>query len=234
MLLVLAAAVALARYTDLMNGRLVMGVCVGLMVLLGGVGLIVLGIWGRKAGGFVAAALALALLAAPLATGADALRWTDAPIRTGNTFVRPDNPEAAAAGYSLTVGQLEVDLTDPALLDGEDLDVAITTGVGTATVVLPARGAVVVTASLAVGEIAVDGLDSDRWQIDFPSSVTLGLRSWASGGLNWLSEADRDAGVDGIGVGFSAHTKSAEAPDGPVLRVDLRGSIGELRIVEEN
>jgi hypothetical protein len=243
MLLVMAGVVALGRYTDWLDGYALAVLCWGLALVVMGAGLIVLGLLGRRAGSFVAASIILALVAVPVGAGAGVLAVTDGSLSAGSSFSRPQTAAVAANGYSLGIGDLTVDLTDPAILEAGDLTVDVSVGIGNATVVVPGDRSVIVNASLATGQIWAGGLDPDGWSVTWPglgdghdwADDYWDGRDWEDRDwVDWDDLSDDPRSVDGIAVSLTAMTEAAADGRQPLLTVDYRGSIGRLRIVEQN
>ncbi|MDR2566197.1 MAG: PspC domain-containing protein [Bifidobacteriaceae bacterium] len=231
MLLAIAGVVAISRYTDLLSGFVVMGLCLGGALVVMGVGLVILGMAGRRAGGFIAAAIVLALFAAPLAGGAQALRMVNGSVTVGSYDYSPSTRADAAAGYSIGAGELSVNLTDPALR-GEDLTVDVSVGVGQAILTVPSSGAVVINATVSTGAIELSGFDRDEWLVDWSAAGVRG-RGWHGSSTGSVWEIDRgEDELGGLNVSLRAETLSAG--DGPTLTINYRGTIGNLEIYQED
>jgi hypothetical protein len=229
MSLAIAGVVAISRYTDLLSGFVVMGLCLGGALVVMGVGLVVLGMAGRRAGGFVAAAIVLALFAAPLAGGAQALRMVNGSVTVGSYDYRPSSRADAAAGYSIGAGELLIDLTDPALR-GEDLTVDVSVGVGRAVLTVPQDGAVVINATVSTGAIELSGFDRDDWLVDWSAA---GVRGRGSHGNSVGPVWEVDRGEDELGgLNVSLRAETLSAGDEPTLTINYRGTIGNLEIYQ--
>jgi hypothetical protein len=235
MLLMIAGAVAIGRYTNWLDSFVIVAFCFGLTLTMMGVGLVILGLMGRRSGSFVAASIVLAVLAVPVVTGAEAISTANGSWSVGSYDYRPANAGAASRGYSQAVGDLVVDLTDPAIADHQDLTVDVSLGIGETTLVLPHDRPVILIASVTTGQIELDGFDSDEWSVGW-SDLRARHRSSSphnSPAYGWDHWNWDDAGSSGGGikVAVTARNKAASS-DAPALTVNYSGFIGSLRVIE--
>jgi phage shock protein PspC (stress-responsive transcriptional regulator) len=234
MLLVIAAVVALGRFTDLFGGLRVVAFCFGLALTMMGLGLIVLGLAGRRAGSFIAASIVLALVAVPVTVGGEVAVVTRGSWAVGSADHRPSSPAEAAKGFSVAIGEVSVDLTDPAILgDGEPTVVEVSVGIGQVWVVLPEDVPVLVNASISTGSISAIGLDGDHWQTDWGRLGGAGgvWRDRDEDHRGWV--VSESQGIAGADVSLTAETTAAKGAEGaePVLTVNCEGAIGQITLV---
>jgi hypothetical protein len=194
----------------------------GVALVLMGLGLIVLGLMGRRAGGFVAASLVLALFAVPAVALADAAHKSGGRLTAGDYSYTPTTQSQAERGFGVSMGQIRVDLTKVPLKDGQTVYVTVGVGMGRATVVVPKDEAVVVNALVSAGEIDTEELPGG-WE------VAMGANNDHIKFRNELS----DEGISGIDVEAKATSPAAQAAS-PRLEVQLKGSMGQLEIEEGN
>ncbi|MDR1634332.1 MAG: PspC domain-containing protein [Bifidobacteriaceae bacterium] len=232
MLLAIALLAAMSRYTTLLDGMTVVGWCFGGALVVMGGGLVVLGLAGRRAGGFIAASIVLALVAVPLAAGAHTMDLTKGSMTVGSYEYMPITRADAEAGYVIGAGELFVDLTDPALRGDGDLTVEIVVGMGTANVVVPAGGAVVIDAAVSTGQIVWSGFEREQWRVDW-SATGARDRDSTSPVRGTTFEGERvDDELGGLNVTLRAETVAAD--DGPTLTIKCRGGFGLLEINDES
>jgi hypothetical protein len=241
MLLLVAGVAAITRYTNWLGGFAVAGFYVGACLIAIGAGLVVLGLAGRRVGAFIAATTVLTLLGLPVVAGAEAMAGARWSWSIGEAEFAPTDRAQAEEGFSMGIGDLVVDLTDPSLTREDDLTVDVSLGIGETTLIVPADRPVVVNATMTTGAIEADELDSEDWSLDWDIDAAKLSVIWDNpdfGGRYWsrwdpdgreISDGGRSAG--GLKVALTA-TSRAEPDSHPLLTVNCRGSIGSLQITE--
>jgi hypothetical protein len=215
-LLVVAGLIAMDRYTGWLSGWLMPALGFGVAMVLMGFGLIVLGLMGRKAGGFVAASIVLAFLAIPSVALATASSHSFGRMSAGEFHYQPETVAEAERSFGVTMGQVEVDLTKVPLNSERTVKVDVGVGMGLAVVIVPSDRPVVVNAQIAAGAIVTTALSQD-WVIDNVDSPR--DPSWEKNGP--------------AGISVQTTIKSPQAVDHkPQLQVELSGSMGQLNVKE--
>ncbi|MFC0714285.1 PspC domain-containing protein [Cellulomonas biazotea] len=138
----------------------------GLGVVLAGLGIIVSGLRGRSSGvlGFLAIMGILVALPVGAAQNAD-WRWTDGSYRdlsAGTTDV--DSRRVAAEGFELGFGDAVLDLTGVPMTS-TTLDVPVSFGAGSLTIIVPADAAVTADVDAGVGNVVWE-LDGAQRSVD--------------------------------------------------------------------
>ncbi|MDR1442033.1 MAG: PspC domain-containing protein [Bifidobacteriaceae bacterium] len=235
MLLVMASVMALSRYTNALEDFVVVTLCLGLALIMMGIGLIILGFMGRRAGLFVAASIVLALVALPMAAAAEAVSVANGSWAAGSFAYWPDSPEMTRDGFSAAAGRLTVDLTDTGIRsnDGQPVDVAL--GIGQASVVLPTDRPITLNAEIGLGEIDVESLTDTGWSLEWSERTRQTLR-WPDRspyGLNIALSAQYSPPPVETTDPADPADPAVLAEEYPTLTVNCRGSFGQLRITQE-
>jgi hypothetical protein len=250
MLIAVAGVLALARYTSFFSGLITLGAFTfGLAVAITGLGLVVLGAMGRRLGAFLAASIVLALIAVPVATGAQALNFSGGRLTIGSTYCHPRTADQAENGCSLTIGELRADFTDLDLAAGQTVNTEVSMGIGALTLVVPSDAEVLVEADLRMGDLDATDLDSKDWNfvwsaglpgagrdrhvvegnLDEDSDAAQWGSGWWSGSR--LADAVGRNELGGLGLRLTASSQPT-AKNAPTLNITVRGAIGQLRILE--
>jgi hypothetical protein len=222
-LLVIAGILALSRYSTWLDGVLLGGFTSGVILVVVGLGMMLLGLMGRRTGGFVAAGLALALVAAPIGAGADAISVTKGGLRFGNVTFHPSSATEAAGGISITAGDLFADLTDPRLLDHGDVTVNLSVGAGNGKLVLPRGIPVTVNASVKAGQLSTEDLDPQIWAVNWDGASAKTVPNTSLGKIH---------GTEAEGVGLKALVvPTDDQTSSPRLTVNYTVNMGELDLI---
>jgi hypothetical protein len=224
-LLVLAGELALVRYTDLLDPFIMTGFTFGSALVLMGLGLVVLGALGRRAGGFLAAAITITVLAAPLGLFADTMSLDSGRVSVGESTCSPHTKTQAEAGCSLTIGKLTADFSSLDLKPGERVDADVEIGIGQVTLLLPTDANVQVGANLGTGNIVALRLD-ESWKIDSNSGVTV---------VGHPDDLDNQSAENASGVKVRLDaSRESETAKAPTLAIKLHGSAGQLVLAQSD
>jgi hypothetical protein len=217
LMLALAGQLALLRFTEW--GEWISSPTAfvfGAMLTLTGSGMMLLGLLGRRFGGFLALGLTMSLLAVPLSlVTVTQSAWHNGPsqysaVLIGDDHAAPTNSDEAAAGFHLAVGSLSVDLTNDAIAADRDVVVDVSLQIGRAQLLVPAATPVIVNARLEAGDISLGTSYMNSWR--------------ALGGDG--------GGATGIGVRQSFASGVDVGPERPfTLTVNFTGGFGRLEII---
>jgi hypothetical protein len=239
-----AATMVLGFFDGSNNRALLPGLAVGAVLAIMGLGLVVLGLMGRRVAGFVAATLAIALTAGPAVAVVHAFQVTGDRTSIGSARYRPQTAGAADKPFTVTMGNLVVDLRDLPVSKDRPLTIDIGVGMGRAKVILPADVPVLVEGSVEAGGFIARSFDDD-WLIGSSGlqQQGTGLQWWSAyGETERWSEFRGSAAVSAAhgdyreaeGVGVSLTGKSPEVADGeaPWLTVTAKGQFVWLVLIE--
>jgi len=228
MALCIASLVALDRYTTWFTNWLTPGLAIGTVMVLMGLGLMLLGLLGRRAGGFLAASIVLVILAGPIVAGADAVKAGGGTITVGERTYVPRSIDRDVLFYGLSIGKMTVDLTELQIPKGEVAEVEIAVSMGQANVILPDQTAIELDVQVNAGVVATHGLDPG-WQFDDLAtrgiSITTGRGGWDNG---WNRSND---GLQGLGVHVIGVSPTA-VNNKPSLVVTITTSMGQVDLME--
>ncbi|MDR0365592.1 MAG: PspC domain-containing protein [Bifidobacteriaceae bacterium] len=250
MLMAVAGVLAIARYTSFFSGLITLGAfAFGLAVTITGLGLVVLGAMGRRLGAFLAASIVMALIALPVATGAEALSFSGGRLTIGTTYCHPRTVDQAEDGCYLTLGELRAEYTDLDLRPGQTVRTEVSMGIGALTLVVPKDAKVSIQADLRIGDLDARELEPKDWEFVWSAGLpgAGGDRHVVEGDLYKGSEASQWGNgwwsgtksasatgrneLGGLGLHLTAASQpTAENP--PTLNITVRGAMGQLRILE--
>ena len=229
MILALAGVVAMDRYTTRLHSWLTPGLAVGVIMVVMGLGLVVLGLLGRRAGGFIAVSIILAVLAAPIAATADAIRAGGGRLTVGERNFTPRSFQPDNLIYGLSIGKMTIDLTELQVPKGRTAEVDVSLSMGQANVILPSQTPIEVNVQVDAGAVSTHGL-SPGWQIDDnaggdASVVTARQDLWND---IWNRSAE---GLQGLGVDVTILSSSALSAQ-PSIVVNITTSMGQVELIE--
>ena len=218
-----AAGILIAHRLELLTGSAALTVT-GVSIAILGIGALVSGLRGRRAGALAGVAVLLAVFAVPAAVVGSALpnwreRIEDGTFIAADTTWAPQTADQAADGFSYGVGEALVDLTGPdwTLEAGErPTTVLIEAGAGSTQVIVPSGVPLEIRASLGAGEII--------------SSVAGA----------WTQTTSTGVGTTGLGrttvaQGANLDVELRSPAEGDLaLIVAVEAGFGEIIITEEN
>jgi phage shock protein PspC (stress-responsive transcriptional regulator) len=256
--LALAAIMVLERSTDVLDGLFVTAFAVGVVLGLHGLGLIVLGLCGRRVGGFVAATIPLVILAGPVTATSQAAHMAGGALRIGEYSYSPDNVADLPSTYGVSMGDLGLDLTGLDLTaDSTPVNVETQLGIGLAEIYLPDNVPIRIQAHVEAGSIYLGGQSwsrSSNWSFDwettwshnqlFGTAVSPSASNTANDDVlrwrgytalstnratDWAGQFQFDEG-DGLSIWLVA--ESPEVADGaePVITLTVDCAMGRIEI----
>lgn len=164
--LLVLAGLLYAERVDAFDGPVLL-TAGSVMVILAGLGIVVAGLFGRSSGGLGALAIMSCLALVPIAA-VDYSGW-GATTAVGDGTYTPRDVAAAEHGYSIGVGDVELNLTDVPVT-GPVVAVPVHLGAGDLTVVLPEGGAYTARVRVMAGQltwlddVTIDGVGSNGWR----------------------------------------------------------------------
>jgi hypothetical protein len=237
-LFIIATALLLDRYTWLLDGWFVPGAVTAAVLLLVGAVIVGLGIAGRRAGGMTAVALVTVFLGLPIIGAADIVMSTPGGVSVGERAWAPASPQAGGTEFSLTVGDALLDLREFDTSGGAS-EVGLTFGVGQATLIVPQGVPTRIESRVRIGGTE-HGLGED-WIIKWESPTDNLTRNQDAlpderirvyvNGSDWLG-ADVQGRHGGLSVNVTADSPEVAEGAEPALTVNVKGDIGNLRIIE--
>lgn len=160
--LLTGAGVLVGHRLDLLSGGAALTIAGTTLVLLG-LGALVSGARGRRAGALGVLGVLIAIFAVPAAVvTSEVPDWrrvvvSDGPFIAGDVLWAPTTIAEAAGGYSYSVGEARIDLTAPAWLAAQPSEkparVLVEAGAGSTTVIVPTGVPLEVRASVGAGDV---------------------------------------------------------------------------------
>ncbi len=231
LVLLTGAAVLIGHRLGILTGSAGLTIAGSTIVLLG-LGALVSGARGRRAGALGGLAVLTAVFAVPAAVITSALPdWpgtvvADGPLIADNVFWAPSTATEAEAGYSYTVGEAQIDLTGPTWpVDGPPAKVAIEAGAGSTTVVVPSGLPLEVRARVGLGEIRTTL--GDGWT----RTIRIGGGT-ASQGEPIGSTGSSTSRVEASGSALDVALRSPDEGD-VALIVTIDAALGDVVIKED-
>lgn len=217
--LLAAAGVLLARQAGLLDvpALLLIG---GISLAIIGAALIIGGARGRRQGGLGLLGFFLAIVVVPSAlvtATAPGLGQVFGPtgMILGDSDFTPTSTAAATDGYTIGVGELDVDLTRLELSDAADLTVPVGVGVGELVVLVPADWDVAVHAQAGIGDV---------------SGTLRGWQREDAHGASLTGNHRNTTFGSGTDVGVLLHRQRADAP---TVRINAHVGVGDITIEEQ-
>lgn len=216
--LLVAAGILLVHQAGLLDaspGLLIGGSClaiIGIAVVLGG-------LRGQTQGGLGSLGLIIAIIMVPSALvgvsvpSMSKIFGPNGMVLGDATFV-PASTETAAAGFSLGIGELLVDLTELELQADDEVTIPVGVGVGELRVIVPDDWEITAELQSRVGDVNArlsDGWDRTNGSGRFMRGEERTLSSGANA-VVWLHHA---------------------LPGAPTVHIDARAGVGSITIEEE-
>jgi phage shock protein PspC (stress-responsive transcriptional regulator) len=159
LVLLAGAGVLIGHRLDVLSGSAALTIAGATIVLLG-LGALVSGARGRRAGSLGVIAVLVAVFAVPAAVLSSELPdWRstvggDAPVIAGDVVWAPATVDEAASGYAYSVGEATIDLTGPDWrAERATARVLIEAGAGSTTVLVPSGVPLEIRTSVGLGEV---------------------------------------------------------------------------------
>ena len=225
MAILIAALVAADRYTSWFDSWLTPGLAIGAVLVFMGLGLVVLGLLGRRAGGFVAVSIILVVLAAPIAAMADAARAGGGHLVVGERHFTPVSMADVAEPFGLSMGQVTIDLTELDVPAGQTAHVKVNMSMGQTIVIVPSQTPVTIKANVSAGQVNLAGL-SDSWKIDGTNRRGPAISDRLLTATGLIDD------VAGVGVNVTALSPNANGTN-PTITVTVDATIGQVSLREQ-
>lgn len=191
------AGLLLAERAGLFTGPVVL-TTLGITAVVFGLGIVVAGVRGRTSGVLGFFAVMAMLLSFPAAVAADTdlgpWRAVDRWDGVGSNVYTPTTLAEVEGGFAVGMGEMTVDLTELVIPEGDSVEVALQSGLGSIDLVLPTGESVRLALSLGGGDAT--------WDLDDESGSTsgLGVRRTVTQGITGDDEPTFDIRVNaGLG-----------------------------------
>ncbi|MCL1897894.1 MAG: PspC domain-containing protein [Micrococcales bacterium] len=227
MAILIAVMVAVDRYTDRFDRWLTPGLAIGVAMVFMGLGLVILGLLGRRAGSFLAVSIVLVVLAAPIVAFADATRAGGGHLVVGERNHTPTQMSQIAKPFGMSMGQITVDLTKLNIPNDQVAVVDVNLSMGQANVIVPSQTPIMIEASIDAGDMNLSGL-SNGWQISDVSGHKASVTSPRRAGPGTTATEE----VSGLGVNITAISPGAMEQE-PQIIVTVNATIGQVVLSEQ-
>ncbi|MDR1799413.1 MAG: PspC domain-containing protein [Bifidobacteriaceae bacterium] len=245
-LLAMASVMVVERYTGLLDDVFVTAFGVGVALCMVGLGLIVLGVTGRRVGGFVAASVVLVLASGPIVATSQAVHMGGDQLRVGDFYYKPTTVSEVQSDYGTSFGSITLDLSQVDLsAQAEPVYVDLAIGIGHAKLVVPKDAAVELEATAEAGAVEFSG--GTDWRLNWHHIGAGGSRLFGGDGIgltwdgsassrpgrvsDWAGEFLADAG-HGLSVWLQAESPAVTDGQAAQLIINVDCAMGRVDIYQ--